>query len=281
MKVRASFAPLIAIGFCCALLDVSCARNDYATSAPQDVATSNASVARDDAVAATYRLAKARNLEQLSAVKPSGDSEAAVALSLFLLDAKKYRDRFVEAYPDTPDGVNGDYGSRLLRSHLLPQGANFPIDAIGNIAAAGNLTAAAKLFAAQSQATGIIADAYDMEAARVMNALPPGDALAALAALRPPLRLAAIGETNWCALKPKRILAFQTMPAMPPNTAATPAPTSSADAKAALDALPRRFAQEQIGRSVALCRLTRRIVTEKGHARNSRAHRGDSRKKNA
>jgi hypothetical protein len=199
---------------------------------------------RDEQVSQIYAAAKRRDTAALLAMHDPTDP--AIAFALFTIDPAQYRDAFIAAYPDTPDGVNGDYGYRLVRSHLVAKGALVPIVKLGGFAASGDARARERLLTALPLAQGRMADAYAAEGAHDLFAVPPAEALDALVSLPPDVRLAATSEIAWCGRRPDRILAY--VPPAPPAGSATPAPALASPTPS-----PDLLVQDAIRQSLTQC----------------------------
>jgi hypothetical protein len=217
-------------------------------------ADADPSLARDARVAEIYAAAKRHDESALLAMrddnaKMHAPPDPALAFALFTIDSARYREDFIAAYPRTEDGVNGDYGYRLIQAHLVAKGALVPIKKLGAFAAQGDAHARSALLSALPHATGGVAAAYAAEAVHDLLAVPPATALDALAALPPDVRFAATSEIAWCERRPDRILSFVPTPAPAATQTAAPIATASAPPTPMPDAL----VQEQIRRSVDTC----------------------------
>jgi hypothetical protein len=195
--------------------------------------------------------------------------DPALAFALLTIDTARYRDDFIAAYPLTEDGVNGDYGYRLVQAHLAAKGALVPIKRLGGFAAAGDAQARERLLSALPHAAGGIGAAYAAEAVHDLFAVPPGVALDALASLPSDVRLAAISEVAWCQRRPDRMLSFVPTPA----PAATQPATTSVTATASPTPNPDVLVQQQIRQTLGTCERVavvrpRRRPSSRSHRRN-------------
>lgn len=238
---------------------------------------------RDARVAEIYAAAKRRDETALLAMRDAGarakaTPDPALAFALLTIDPARYRDDFIAAYPQTFDGVNGDYGYRLVQAHLAAKGALVPIKRLGGFAAAGDAQARERLLSALPHAAGGIGEAYATEAVHDLFAVPPGVALDGLASLPSDVRLAAISEVAWCQRRPDRILSYVPTPAPAPTNAGI----TSATAAASPTPNPDVVVQAQIRQSLRTCERVavvrpRRRPSSRSHRRNSTPHRAQPR----
>ena len=238
---------------------------------------------RDARVAEIYATARRHDEAALLAMRDADrrakqPPDPALAFALYTIDAARYRDDFIAAYPQTGDGVNGDYGYRLVRAHLVAKGALVPIQRLGGFAASGDREAPAHLLSALPHATGGIGEAYATEAIHDLYAVPPGVALDALASLPSDVRLAAISEIPWCQRRPDRILSFVPTPAPAPSQAGA----TAAGASVSPTPVPDVLIQEQIRQSLTSCARVavvqpRKLTRSRPHGRRTTGHRPASR----
>ena len=227
---------------------------------------------RDITVAELFRLAKSRDAARLAVVARSlNPSDPAVSLAMYAIDPIENRTRFVDEYPIDDDGINGDYGARLAKSHLFKTGTSFPIDQLAKLAAHQNPVAAHRLLVAQANASNDLASIYDRDASRMLSHTPPAFALTVLADLPVQIQLVSVAEANWCGDKPKRLLAFEPTP-IPESTGASPSPAPTP---------PQRAARELVRQSFGACTLAavERRIADRGQRKEARRHARPAKKK--
>ncbi|MBV8579563.1 MAG: hypothetical protein JO225_03015 [Candidatus Eremiobacteraeota bacterium] len=138
---------------------------------------------------------------------PPPTIDPALVLALYALDRTTYRDAFVANYPADEDGVGNDYGMRLDRARVVPQGSGFPVAALAGYAPDDDAARRA-LFVAAASAPPSLHGAYARALAHVAAARPEAT-LRTIAALDSPERLAIIADDAWCAKRPA-LLGVQT-----------------------------------------------------------------------
>ncbi len=212
------------------------------------------SLARDRVVMQIYRDARTHDIRALEAMRPASP-DPAIALALFDLDRNRFAQDFIRTYPVSPDGVNGDYGTRLSRARLTRDGERFPIDALASFAAASTI-ARERLLLALAHSDDARLPAYAEASGRVFVRMPPEAALAAFVALPVAERLAVTSEVDWCSHRPDRILAF--VPTPVPTSSATGAATAASSPSVAPTPSPTPpplvLVQNQIRHSLRTCR---------------------------
>lgn len=132
--------------------------------------------------------------------------DPAVVLALYHIDPATYKELFIENYPTTPDAVQHDFGDRLARASLTPDGEAYPIVELERQAATSEV-AAAKLYEAASVADGELADRYAVVIAQFAKG-HPASVLPMLVRLPMATQLATVSEpAGWCRFRPESILA--------------------------------------------------------------------------
>ena len=242
-------------------------------------------VLRDRAVAQIYRDARMHDINALEVLRAASTPalpeppDPAVAFALFLVDRGRFKDDFIHAYAVSPDGVNGDYGTRLSRARLSREGEHVPIDAIASFAAASSV-ARERLLSALAHSDDARLSSYADASGRVLVGIQPWVALATLVALPVAERLAATSEVDWCRHRPDRILAFvpTSTPTVTPTasttalaTSASSPPSPAGTPTASPTPAPLVLVQRQIRQSLDTCRLLAQGRSrQRAHARRPR-----------
>ncbi|MBD5657635.1 MAG: hypothetical protein IAI50_21035, partial [Candidatus Eremiobacteraeota bacterium] len=153
---------------------------------------------RTATIARTFAQARAHDANAISAARAAahgrGDRsfDDVYGLALYVVDPKRYRRDFVDAYPTTTAGVMSDYAGTIGAGHLLASPV-YPFRALGDIAASGHTRAFDRLYRAYAVSDGFAAESLAGAIGAAARA-QPANALAALAALPPMLRERLAGD---------------------------------------------------------------------------------------